>query len=124
MTKTAHVIEVRSADGTLLLSLHFVQKDLGAEPKTETKPYKKTDPKPERSQAYPAPNGDTTITDAQKRYLFRILADQGIEQDRAYQFLRENFGVEILKEVSKSDASRMIKQLLGENGGGGDGPPF
>lgn len=123
MAKTFHVIELRGGDGKVVMSLNLVEKEIGPE-KTETKPYQKPEQKSERSQAYPSSNGDAIITDAQKRYLFRILADQGIEQERAYQFLKENFGVEILKEVSKSEASRMIKQLLGENGGNGDGPPF
>ena len=125
MAKTAHCIEVRSGDGTLVLSLHFVEKEIGPASRTETTSYKKTETKQERRQSNGSSSGEGTITDAQKRFMFRILADQGIEKEGAYQFLKENFGVEILKDVSKSEASRMIEHLLGKNGGGnGDGPPF
>ncbi len=87
--------------------------------------YKRTETENGRSQSNGSSNGDATINDAQKRYMFRILADQGIDKEGSYQYLKENFGAEILKDVSKPEASRMIEHLLGKNGGGnGDGPPF
>jgi hypothetical protein len=64
------------------------------------------------------------MTDAQKRYLFRLMADKGIEGDRAHQRLRELFQVDSLKEVSKLEASKMIERLLEEGKGGADEPPF
>jgi hypothetical protein len=64
------------------------------------------------------------MSDAQKRYLFRILAEQGIEGDKAYQYLKDAFGVESLKQATKYDASRLISRMLEESqGGDGDGPP-
>ena len=52
------------------------------------------------------------MTDAQKRYLFRILAEQGIKGDKAHEYLKDLFKIESLKEVTKFEASRMIGQLL------------
>jgi hypothetical protein len=64
------------------------------------------------------------MSEAQRRYLFRILADQGIEGDAAFERLKSLFDVSVLKEVSKRDASKMIERLLEEQGGVSDGPPF
>lgn len=125
MAKTLKCIEVRTGQGTLIFSLNLIERELEHESQPGNPTSKQPEHRQERSQTGNASNGDALITDAQKRYLFRILADQGIEKERAYQYLKENFGVQILKEVSKSEASRMIKQLLGESeGGNGDGPPF
>ena len=52
------------------------------------------------------------MTDAQKRYLFRILADRGCEGDQAHAHLKKLFGVELLKDVTKLEASRGIEKLL------------
>lgn len=122
MARVVRCIEIRGGEGTLLFTLNVVEKEWGPEPSGTSK-FKASPPKSERSQAGTA-NGESLITEAQKRYLFRILADQGIEQERAYQYLKENFGVAILKEVSKADASHMIKQLLGEQEGGNGNAPF
>lgn len=52
------------------------------------------------------------MTDPQKSYLFRLLAEQGMEGDDAYSYLKILFGVENLKEVSKSEASSAIQELI------------
>ena len=57
------------------------------------------------------------MTEAQRRYLFRILAEQGIEGDAAFEKLKSIFDVNALKQVSKRDASRVIEQLLEDQGG-------
>lgn len=57
-------------------------------------------------------NGDAPMTDAQRRYLFRILAGQGVQGDDAHEFLKERFGVPALQQVSKADATRAIDELL------------
>jgi len=65
------------------------------------------------------PGGDELLmTDAQKRYLFRILADQGIDGEGAYEHLKGLFRVGTLKEVGKFEASKMIERLLGGAQGG------
>ncbi|MCB1282219.1 MAG: hypothetical protein KDB18_11930 [Salinibacterium sp.] len=67
-----------------------------------------------RPPAAPPPtgNGDVPMTDAQRRYLFRILAGQGKQGDEAHDFLRDYFGVPALGQVSKEEASRAIDELL------------
>ncbi len=65
------------------------------------------------------------MTDAQKRYLFRLLADRGIEEDKAHERLKELLHVDSLIEATKTEASKAIECLLEENKGGkGDGIPF
>ena len=54
------------------------------------------------------------MTSSQKRYLFRLLADQGIEGDAAHEYLKGAFSVASLKEVTKSQASRKIEELLND----------
>jgi hypothetical protein len=54
------------------------------------------------------------MTEAQRRYLFRILAGQGLQQDAAHEYLKEFFGVEALSQVSKARATEAIDQLLQE----------
>jgi len=62
------------------------------------------------------------MTDAQKRYLFRLLAGQGIEGESAYDELKRAFSVDNLKKVTKMEASREIeKRLAGEKGGASNG---
>lgn len=57
---------------------------------------------------------DDPMTDAQRRYLFRILAEQGLHTEQAHDNLKDRFGVEHLDEVSKAEASKMIEGLLEE----------
>jgi hypothetical protein len=54
------------------------------------------------------------MTEAQRRYLFRILAGQGLQQEAAHEYLKEFFGVEALSQVSKARATEAIDQLLQE----------
>lgn len=63
------------------------------------------------AESVPGPNNDP-MTDAQKRYLFRLLADKGIEGDAAYEHLKKAFGVDSLKNVTKKEASRAIDRML------------
>jgi hypothetical protein len=58
------------------------------------------------------------MTDAQKRLLFRLLADQGVEGDKAHDHLKNLFHVKSLKEVTRPEASRGIEKLLDEAKGG------
>ena len=63
-------------------------------------------------------NGEEPLTEAQKRYLFRLMADQGYEGESATQELIKRLGVTSLKEVTKQEASQLIEQLLAEAKGG------
>ncbi len=71
-------------------------------------PEPKTPPQPPRA----AGNGSAPMTEAQRRYLFRILAAQGLENDAAHDYLKDAFGVETLKDVTKLQATQMIDGLL------------
>lgn len=120
------VIELRTAEGKLIVSLHLMEKELEAENKQSNSPAKKPENRTEKNQTSHgngSPNGEL-MTEAQRRYLFRILAEQGIEGDAAFARLKSLFDVAALKDVTKRDASAMIGRLLEEQGGAGDGPPF
>lgn len=57
-------------------------------------------------------NGVSLMTDAQRRFLFKLMAEQGIDEEQAHQVLREEFNVTNLKEATKSQASKLINQLV------------
>jgi hypothetical protein len=63
----------------------------------------------------PQGNGASTLmTDAQRRYLFRILAGRRMPAEPAHQYLKEFFGVDSLEEVTKLQATHGIDELLKE----------
>ena len=51
------------------------------------------------------------MSDAQRRYLFRLLSDMGIEGERARETIKEKLVVKDVKEVSKQQASWLIEKL-------------
>ena len=55
---------------------------------------------------------DEPMTENQRRYLFRLLAERGVTGDDAHDFLKRAFGVESLKDASKPDASTLIDHIL------------
>ena len=116
MARNAKCIEIRSADGHLLFSLRLYDESQGAS--AAGKPAANRNGRQSNSQPGQGHEGNgqqdgDSITDAQKRYLFRILADQGTEGDQALSYLKERFGVEALTNVSKREASQLIEELLG-----------
>lgn len=56
------------------------------------------------------------MSEAQRRYLLRLLAQQGIKGEPAYEKLKEMFQVDSLKKVSKFQASEMIQKMLKPQG--------
>ncbi|SYZ73764.1 hypothetical protein TRIP_C60034 [Candidatus Zixiibacteriota bacterium] len=54
------------------------------------------------------------MSEAQRRYLFRILAENGVNADAGQEYLKQTFGVNSLKEVTKAEASEMINLLLND----------
>jgi len=125
MKKKVKCIELRTVEGRAILVLYLYEKEIVLEDSQETKAQKNLkEPKKEKAKAS-SKSEEPLMTDAQKRYLFRILADNGIEGDKAHQQLKELFQVNSLKEVTKLEASRMIERLLEEAKGGKDAePPF
>lgn len=51
------------------------------------------------------------MTDAQRRYLFRLLAERGVGADEARERLHEALGVESLAQATKYGASNLIDQI-------------
>lgn len=113
MEKEGRVIEVRDRNGGLILSFLVLEKPLQNIPK-ETKNNQLSPKSNENPLAQ-----DAFMTDAQKRYLFRILADQGKEGEEAHDYLKKLFQVNSLKEVTKLEASQGIERLLAGKGGVG-----
>ena len=104
METKVRCIEVRTTDGKPILSLHISEKEIAAKPQD----------KEQNNQTNNHSATESPMTDAQKRYLFRVLAEQGFEQDKAHQRLKTLFGVELLQDVNKFEASKMIERLLEE----------
>jgi hypothetical protein len=70
------------------------------------------------------PNGsDGPMSEAQRRYLFRLLAGQGYQGAAAEDYLRERLGVQQISRASRQDASALIDELVqsAPDSGGGDG---
>jgi len=96
-------VDIKTGDGKTLFTLHIYDLEVPAN----------------GNKANQTPNGNGTkpdepMTDAQKRYLYRILAESGLEGEAATRELKKHFGTETLKEVTKAEASELIKQLLQE----------
>jgi len=108
------IVEVRSDSGELLLKLRVIVKN-------ESIPeQKKPEPRVERKGNNGNGNGGPQefMTDAQKRYLFRLLAGEGIEGEAAYDELKKAFGVDDLKKVTKMEARQEIERRLASQKGG------
>jgi hypothetical protein len=52
------------------------------------------------------------MTDPQRRYLFRLLAAQGTQGNKAEDHLKSYFRVARLSDISRSAASTYIDQLV------------
>ena len=59
------------------------------------------------------------MTEAQRRYLFRILSGQGYQREAAEEHLKDLFEVERLTAVTKVAATKMIDELLNAAPGNG-----
>jgi hypothetical protein len=112
----ARRLELRTADGKVILVLYLYE-----EMALEDQPKAKEGPKPDANNAKSQNNGSSSenppMTDAQKRFLFRIMAEKGYENDQGYAKLKELFQVDSLREVTKFEASKMIERLLEESKG-------
>ena len=120
MKNKVKCIELRTNEGKVILSLYLYEKEIPLEDNLEASVNEKTDVKKEESQKGNPKEDDSLMTDAQKRYLFRILAGNGLEADEAHEKLKEIFQVDSLKDVTKVEASNVIEKLLEESKGGKD----
>ena len=67
---------------------------------------------------------DGPMSEAQRRYLFRLLAGQGYQGAAAEDYLRERLGVQQISRASRVEASALIDELVQSSApgnGGGDG---
>ena len=78
-----------------------------------------------RTRSTVATTSDEPMSEAQRRYLFRIMAGQGLHKEGAEEHLKDLFQVDSLTAVTKVAAMKMIDELLQSaapgNGGGGNG---
>ena len=123
MKTKAKCVDLRTVDGKVILVLYLYDKEIDLEDDQE-KPAEKPEAKKEKPKTGNPQDKESMMTDAQKRYLFRILAERGIEGDKAYERLKELFQVDTLKEITKLEASRAIESLLNEGKGSANGIPF
>ena len=65
-----------------------------------------------RSRSSPTSDNDSAMTDAQRRYLFRLLAERKIEGDEAQQYLLNKAEVQSLDQITKSRASILIDEMV------------
>jgi len=115
-------IDVKTPDGKPILSLHFVEQGSGGNNKGNASGNQRAygnNGRRQNNNGNGNANGNgnnqqdnDSMSDAQKRYLFRILAEQGLEGDAALAELKERLGVENLSDASKRDASSLIDELV------------
>ena len=107
---------------------------LGAPPPRSPRHTRSTPPpaRPRSSAPVRSPrtNGNGSpepMSEAQRRYLFRLMSGQGFYKDAAEERIKEIFEVSNLNEITKVSATKMIDELLQTsapgNGGGGNGAP-
>ncbi|MCD4655544.1 DUF3072 domain-containing protein [bacterium] len=56
----------------------------------------------------------SNMTDSQRRYLFRLLAERGVEGDDANSTLIQILNVNDLNDVTKSQASKLIDEMVNQ----------
>lgn len=127
MRRKSRILEVKNAKGKVIVSIQLNGGEgLFIEEYLDTKTEQKSESNGKKPRANSCPNDGSLMTDAQKRLLFRLLADKGLEGDKAYDHLKYIFQVDTLKEVTKYEVSLTIKRLLEEAKGGSkdDNSPF
>jgi len=120
------VISFEELDGEDLQSPSHSDLGSGATSGSRPPARRAAQPRPRASAAPPKENGNAhpeTMTEAQRRYLFRILAGRGLQREAAEERLKDLFEVGGLSEVTKAAAAKMIDELLqpapaGANGNG------
>jgi hypothetical protein len=120
MGEKARCFELRTGEGQVIFSFNLVEKEIapGNEAKTPQSLDQGGSGDKKNKEQSSSGNSDSCMTEAQKRFLFRILAEHGIQGEIAHQELKNAFRVNFLTEVGKFEASKMIERLLGEGIGG------
>lgn len=124
MEEKTRSFELRTGSGQVIFSFYLVEKGVAAGNNSGSSENFELGGDGGKEGSSHSTN-DSPMTEAQRRYLFRILADHGLQGDMAHQELKNAFRVNTLTEVDKFEASRMIERLLGEGIGGlKNGPPI
>jgi hypothetical protein len=105
--------------------LDGVRSDRGSSPGSGAQ---RTPVRPRRSSTPPraarnANGSDGPMSEAQRRYLFRLLAGQGYRGDSAEEYIKDRLKISRLSEASRRDASALIDELVqtsAPQGGGGN----
>jgi len=117
MGEKARCFELRTGEGQVIFRFNLVEKEVALEHNSKD-PQTLDQGGNGGKDSTNSGNNDSLMTEAQKRYLFRILAEHGVQGETAHQQLKNSFRVNALTEVSKFEASKMIERLLGEGIGG------
>ena len=121
MKNKTRCLEIRTSEGKVILSFYLYDKEVDLEDNPEASNEEKSGAK----RGNTPHNDDSLMSQPQKRYLFRLLLEKGLEGDKAHQYLKDLFQVESLTVISKIEASKAIERLLEENQGGkNDRAPF
>ena len=114
MEKQGRYVDVKAADGSVLLSLFLPDKGIVLKDRL----YEAQGRKPDSGKKYGGNGGKGTNGDSmtypQNRLLFRLMAQQGFEGDAGNAELLKLFEADNLTDVSKGEASKMIERLLQE----------
>lgn len=71
-----------------------------------------TERKPVREIPQPSSGDGAPMTEAQRRYLFRLLAGEGLQGEAAHERLKQLLEVSSLKDAKKSAATALIDRLV------------
>lgn len=110
MENGAKYVNVKNKEGKIILSIYLQP---GAGITLDDKPGANAS-KEAKGNKGSSGQQDTQMTFPQKRLLFRLLADKGIEGDKLEEHLKKALQVSSLKEATKNEASRLIERLLKE----------
>lgn len=127
MKKTIKLIEVQTPKGEAFFQFRIVESELPEE-ESQLKVQSASGgngTKPQNGNGKDHPVSGDPMTDSQKRFLFRIMAERGKTGEEAHEHLKGLLKVQSLKDATKLEASQLIEALLAlspaHGNGGGDG---
>jgi hypothetical protein len=109
--KTKWHFTIRRPNGEPLMALLVECEQANGESHPATPATDKSAPTRPQAATNGRAAGEPTMTDPQKRYLFRLLGAQGVQGKDAEAQLKQYFRVMNLRDVSKAAASEYINQL-------------
>ena len=94
--------------------------------RSDSSPARPRSSAPARSPRANGNGSSEPMSEAQRRYLFRLMSGQGYQREAAEERLKDIFEVSNLTEITKVAATKMIDELLqtsAPGNGGGNGAP-